>query len=453
MGSAFTFLLALFSLVFFWSCERSEEIGIPPNQDLNLEKVSFQANAYLTQVPEFIRNDTNTANPLSGILKTGAYERPEAGRLYAEAYMNYVLDQTFMSDGTGSETDTLDWPTNATLDSVVAYFQVSGETYGEIDQPVTLKLHQLNELIPKTTRSSKTRLDFDTNTVGEARFTPQNLIGHHVGIRLSDDFVAGIDRDDLENIRNLSSQDFLNQNFGLALSVEAVDGGPAQSLLDINMDADSAFFTYYFSRDTLEVTRNYFRHVIAGYHYSYFDWENQNAEPPVDQVQPGSRIPTEKGMLQGGSGLATLVDFPGLKDWLNSQSNIHAVKAQMTLVPADEDREATYFLPASVSVAFVDDTNQMPLDYASIQPLIHNAASVNRSTKLSFFYSVADSVYHIDWTDDFNRLVLNGGRNDPKLLIHRPLSPFNTEYLIFEDPTIAGSPVKLDIYYMREPEE
>lgn len=155
--------------------------------------------------------------------------------------------------------------------------------------------------------------------------------------------------------------------------------------------------------------------TLAG-HMTYFEGLNRPA-PLASLTADGQVIRSNRGYIQGGTGLRTVVKFPNLEKLKAELGNIVIIRAELVVPPAEGTTDP-YFLPTFLN-ALRNGSDDKP---AKTDALIYNdglrGASVSSTDQLSrFFYNPTQAAYLVNMTTYFGDVWRGTFPNDGITLI------------------------------------
>lgn len=335
--------ILLFSLgVFFWSCDKKEDLlgtNVIEQQEVGLIQFdTLRIEAY-TQLVDSIPA-LNSRYSLAG-----SYVDPVLGKTTAGFYTQYLLPSSNIDFGSTV--------TSADLDSIVInlkYFDAFGDTL----DPQTLKVYEMAEKLESTEPDPEdpdTDISLDiftdktyaveTSPIAEKTFFPQ--LGETddnsssdfktLQIRLSDDFGKKIM--DASGTANLSdNESFVDFIKGLYVVGEnPAQGADEGSILSFDLlDTESNMMLYY-AGDSLE-----FKISTSALRVNHFehDYTGTDAQDQIDNkpLQP------ELVYLQSMAGTQFIIDFPTAHHFLDSNYVINEARLELPITGETANYEA-----------------------------------------------------------------------------------------------------------------
>jgi len=354
---------------------------------------------------------------------------------------------------------------DAVLDSINLVLPLSGYTYGDTTQTITLQVARVSEnLTPRTLspyigteepfsyfygtegfyNHSKTAA---SAALGTINIKPRPSVDDSILVPLPKSLgQEWIDLKKADNSRLTTAADFLEYFKGLQLS--AVSGGQI-----IGFSAEGVKVRVYYRAPSDETTQNYtYDFPLTTGTTQYNQLENNAGGTLLQQLTPGSNpiastSNNQMGVIQAGTGLVVKLDFPYL-DGLKTLFEPNLInKVYLEVTPVTGTNLYPFTPPAALTLFQIDPANvpSAPL-YQNYSTTAEQTAAYTASDENS-----TDAKYSFDVTE---YLIGQFSRTQPgevALLLSVPRSTMmaSVNRLIIGGPEHVQNRVKLKIYYTK----
>lgn len=373
----------------------------------------------------------------TGVLLAGSYADPDFGRVSSTGFFPLTLPEATLL------------PEGSVFDSLTLVLDYNGKWYGDTLQPLTLNVYRVTEPIEPTYDwylYNTSEFSYDPDPIGSATFRPRPGIDANIVLRLSDDFGKTLTNLFMTNSEEISTEaDFLDFLNGLAI-------GPAagsKSLLGFEA-TDSVLhmvlYTHYTSaekhqtilRFPMYADGNTCNHITA-------DHSGTNLAKLTSQKEEiSSEDSGYKAYMQGGTGITTRIDFPGINRLLEFNKGCLLYKAEVVLKPFPKSYTKETF-PTSLILYKTDKFNRK---VSQLTDDDDNAIQANYS--LDFIFG-EETWYRFDITD-FLLTELEDSYFDPDmgLLVTLPDDDFQStlDRIVFDGRPSRGYKPVLQLYFL-----
>jgi hypothetical protein len=287
----------------------------------------------------------------TGVLLAGAYTDPNFGSISSMAYFPITLP------------DTTKLPDGSVFDSLTIILNYNGKWYGDTTKPLTLNIYHVTEAIEPTYDwylYNTSGFSYEPEPVGTATFNPRPGTDKSVELRLSDKFGNSMTSLFLNDSDQIASEsEFIDFFNGLAIGPEpgskAVLGfEAADSVLHM------VLYTHYVSSEKHQTILRFPMYADGNTcNQITSDHSGTNLAGLVTQKEELNSGDSEnKTYLQGGTGIATRFDFPGMNRLLELNKGSILYKAELVFKPYPRSYTITS-LPTSLNLYKTDKFNRM----------------------------------------------------------------------------------------------
>ncbi len=238
----------------------------------------------------------------------------------------------------------LDKPEDLTIneesifDSITLILNYDGISYGDTLLPQVINVHRVNEDIEVNDDYSlynSSSFNYDELPIGSLSFYPKPNFQENIEIRLDDSL--GVEFLNLminESDEISSSEDFIEYFKGLAI-VPGENNSCIISFEGIDSLVNMRLYTHYVDKERAEVSYDFSMYSTSTcFNQICADCSGTSIENLTTQREEKSSNETgEMTFIQGGLGLLTRVDFPGLGRMLEMDYRYILYKAELVLKP------------------------------------------------------------------------------------------------------------------------
>ncbi len=431
---------ALLLLLGLASCEKPTEIG----SELGGDPLSTAfVDTFTIQMTTVLKSDEQVSS-FTNTLLAGSYRDDEGfGDVSAEAYFQIQLSSEFSTFGS-----------NPVCDSIVLQLPYNGNYIGDLSETQTLEVYRLQtEIDPDSLYRTTDVIMTDAVPLGSlGPFTPTPTTTSAV-IRIPLSTTFG---DEVITEANQSNVDFASAMRGLSIKPQAAGQG---SILGFQVANTLTRVFLYYHNDAS--TGNVFELLIPlGINKFNRIFSDRSGTPIASLLMDGDNIGTaptgEFGFVQGGVGIQTLVQIPGL-DSLSKLLGDNGILHKADLVvytdlstTTDPDQGTPpvllWLALHDGSFGFIKDDDDNP------QYVQRDFASQLNNT---FSHQVgfdADAGSYTFTITGYLQSILTGDRPNNGVFIGSVFNAARTERVLLYDQTAAADPTKavtLRVYYTR----
>jgi len=318
-------------LLGLFSCDENQEIGL----DLEGNQVlsTFYTDTITLNTSVVILDSINTTN--AAIVLAGGVEDSRFGFTKAEGYSQLSM---------GIATN-LNFGEGATFDSITMRLN-HPYIYGDSATQQTYEIHELLEKIDTIAYYSFDKIGESGigSKIGEVTFAPTDDSLDYVNLRLSDAFGQKIF--DKSGLPELSNQESFAQ-FIQGIRIATPNNSTNKTILGFNPSGNRSFVTIHFqgpSGDTLAPQIFTFS-LGRGYNSIIADLQGSSHISGLDKDTPlSTNVTNQECMIQAGTGIATLVEFPNLTN-LGEGKRVLVNRAELFFRPLDVSSNDNTKLP------------------------------------------------------------------------------------------------------------
>ena len=280
----------------------------------------------------------------------GEYTHPVWGNISSSGYIAYNCP---------SYTTEID--AQVVLDSLVLSFNYGGYYVGDTLQPLRFNIHKLTEKIRLNDNGylyNTSSFDYETEPLATSSFTPRPLSGEKVLVRLPDemgqDFLTRFHKRDIQ----VSSDYFEDYFKGLVVIPEITDN---RSILSFQVaDSSATLVLHYHIIDEKENEQvlTFIPNTTTQFNHIDHDRSGTIMEPfPVTQKEIPSASLGNRGVLFGGLGWYTRLEFPFINNILMQGEKVAIESALLKIYPEPGTFSGTNTLPDSIFLYIADENN------------------------------------------------------------------------------------------------
>jgi len=284
------------------------------------------------------------------LVMLGEYTHPVWGNISSSGYIAYNCP---------SYTTEID--AQVVLDSLVLSFNYGGYYVGDTLQPLRFNIHKLTEKIRLNDNGylyNTSSFDYDTEPLATSSFTPRPLSGEKVLVRLPDemgqDFLTRFHKRDIQ----VSSDYFEDYFKGLVVIPEITDN---RSILSFQVaDSSATLVLHYHIIDEKENEQvlTFIPNTTTQFNHIDHDRSGTIMEPfPVTQKEIPSASLGNRGVLFGGLGWYTRLEFPFINNILMQGEKVAIESALLKIYPEPGTFSGTNTLPDSIFLYIADENN------------------------------------------------------------------------------------------------
>lgn len=284
------------------------------------------------------------------LVMLGEYTHPVWGNISSSGYIAYNCP---------SYTTEID--AQVVLDSLVLSFNYGGYYVGDTLQPLRFNIHKLTEKIRLNDNGylyNTSSFDYETEPLATSSFTPRPLSGEKVLVRLPDemgqDFLTRFHKRDIQ----VSSDYFEDYFKGLVVIPEITDN---RSILSFQVaDSSATLVLHYHIIDEKENEQvlTFIPNTTTQFNHIDHDRSGTVMEPfPVTQKEIPSASLGNRGVLFGGLGWYTRLEFPFINNILMQGEKVAIESALLKIYPEPGTFSGTNTLPDSIFLYIVDENN------------------------------------------------------------------------------------------------
>jgi hypothetical protein len=376
---------------------------------------------------------------LSPYLTVGSYTDEYFGDITSEAYFQLEMPMALIAD-------------DEIYDSIVIKLPYTGLSYGDTLLPQTINVHRVIEDIEPGDEYddlpylyNTSRFDYDPEILGSATIVHKPNFRDSLIIRLNDE----LGKEFLELLRDEDdeidiSSDFLDIFHGVAL----VPGNENNSILSFKADSAMKIILYTHIVEEEKHEKSYsFVKSDALNHCNNLVSDVSGTELSKlgsQKEEVYSYEMDEMTFLQGGTGIVTRIDFPGIGKILEVEYKNILYKAELVLKPVPGSFKSKE-LPASLILFQTDKYNNLLSQYTD------DLGNPITSTLHYDEYYDENNYYTFDITT-FIYNELSDGYVDPDngLLVMLPNSEFygTLDRLVFDTRSATRYRPILNLYYV-----
>lgn len=372
-------------------------------------------------------------------LNVGSYTDEYFGDITSTAYFQLEMPTSLIAD-------------DEIYDSIVIKLPYSGLSYGDTLLPQTINVHRVIEDIepgdeyddlPYLYNTSK--FDYDTEILGTATVVPKPNFHDSIMIRLNDELgkeFLDILRDEDDEI-DISS-DFLDIFHGIAL----VPGNENNSILSFK--ADSAMkvilYTHIVEEEKIEKSYSFVKGEVLNHCNNIVSDVSGTvlSKLGTQKEEVYSYEMDEMTFVQGGTGIVTRIDFPGIGKILEVEYKNILYKAELVLKPVPGSFGSKE-LPSTLVLYETDKYNNLVNMYTD-----DSGNAIVSTLYYDEFYD-ENNYYTFDITS-FIYNELSDGFVDPDhgLLVTLPDSEFKSslDRIVFDTRSTTKYRPILNLYYV-----
>lgn len=373
----------------------------------------------------------------TGVGLFGNYTDPEMGIVKAKNYFQIGISGDYVADSRDK------------FDSLTVTMKYTGRYYGD-----TTKLQKINVYrLTQELRQGESKSFYNTTTfahentpIGSISIKPEPLNHKKLEIRMSDKWGQELFEKIKSNSTDLDKEeDFLKYFKGFAIDSETNDG----AMLSIGMGDTLFYMTVYSHRfdNDLIATKHVFPFINSNLQFNHI--ESDRSGTPSALITSNSRndVPAiltgDQSYSQGGTGIFTRIEFPGLGRLLEMNQNRFLRKAELILHPSYKSYEKIA-LPKQLFLYESDKNNTV------LSPISDNEGKPKESLPVIDDIYFEDTYYKFDITT-FIASELADGIFDVNhaLLVNISTSslPTTAERVVFSNSPKAKYKPTLKLYY------
>ncbi|MPM01989.1 hypothetical protein SDC9_48232 [bioreactor metagenome] len=332
------------------------------------------------------------------------------------------------------------------LDSLVLKLYYNGYYLGDTTQWQTLSVYPLNEKVVLNDNDylySHSSFSYGKNALGKKTFKPHPGRGEPVEIRLSDQLGQEL----LTRFHNRDesvSDDMFEEYFkGIALVAES----GSKNLLGFSVgDTLSALTLYYHVDDELRSPQSMVISPNTSTQFNHFN-HNRSGSLLPDPASPKEEITSaqvgDRGLLAGGLGWYTRLEFPYLNNILQQGVQVEIQNAMLRIYPEIGTYSEFNALPDSIYLYIADENNvvtEAVTDYLGTQ--VQGGVLVKDETFRENTY------YYFDVTSFMQKELGTFGMNKHNLQLVLPSSHYTSSFKNLTFSSQKGkNPLKLQLTY------
>jgi hypothetical protein len=288
----------------------------------------------------------------------------ETGQLlvgkYTDKYLGVIKSMCFFQLDIPEITDINE---DAIFDSLTLVLNYSGLSYGDTLQPQSYSVHRVTQDIEKNDDSKLYNTSFfkyDESPIGSLSFYPKPNFHDSIEIRLDDslgeEFMKLL-KDNANEITN--SEDFIDFFKGLAI-VPGENSSSVLSFEGVDSLINVLLYTHYVEKERVE-TNYIFQMHSSSTCFNHIEADRTGTLVENLETQKAELTTNETGdisFMQGGLGIVTRIDIPGLSRLLEMDYRKILYKAELILKPVPNSYPSTE-LPTELVMYNTDKYNRL----------------------------------------------------------------------------------------------
>ena len=432
-------LSVILLLLFIVSCKDSNDFDSYTIGDdfIQSETTVAIVDTFTVNLSTFMVDSMVTSNTSIGLI--GNYTDEELG---------IVRTKSFYQLGISDESYTVD--TRDKFDSLTITMRYSGVVYGDTTKVQKINVYRLKQELKTRDNGHLYNLSsftHESEPIGSITIEPEPLKDGNLEIRLSDVWgqeLFNMIKDKSEDIQ--TEDKFIQYLPGIAIGAETDDG----AILSLSVPDSLFFMTVHASRFDYDFIETDFTFPLTNSNVQFNQIKSDrsgtnsalitnNSRNDISSVQTGNH-----SFSQGGTGMFTRIEFPGVGQVLQMDQKRLLLKAELIIKPAYRSYEK-FPLPESLYIYESNRVNGVldPLTDSEDEPIIADFV-------LDDLY-FEDTYYKFDITT-FISTELSDGNFDVEhaLLVNIPSSNMGStlDRIVFSDGSKAKYKPILKLYYV-----
>lgn len=265
----------------------------------------------------------------SSIALIGNYKDEELGIVKAKSYFQIgVREESYVVD------------TRDHFDSLTIKIRYNGEIYGDTTKLQKLNVYRLTQEIETSESGSlynTSSFKHESEPIGSITLRPEPVNDHNLEIRLSDAWGEKLfDMIKNDSVRIKSTDSFIQYLPGMVIESETDDG----AILSFSMADSLCMMKVYAHRFDYELVESEFDFPFtnAGLQFNNISSDRTGTNSALITNDSRKNIKSEltgnHSFAQGGLGMFTRIEFPGLGQVLQMEQKRLLLKAELILKPA-----------------------------------------------------------------------------------------------------------------------
>lgn len=339
-----SYLIVLISIV---SCQQPKDLGLNLTDDLDALNVIF-TDTFTLEAEVIMLDSVVTNNP--ELITIGTYQDPDFGKITAQSFIQWqtISEERLIAD-------------NPIYDSIVVRLD-GAVIYGDTLKSMTLKVHQLQQVITDTLFFNSSTLPFESTELGRKTITPTVITEEGViEIKLDNTFGNTI----YELYRQGAASNTIIETIkGTVIMPEATDD--AAILGFATLSPNTRLRIYYHNGsdptpiaiDFVPTTTKTFNNVTADFTGTKLVGLSKTNPIPISNTN-------QKGYIHSSLGIATKTSVPHLKALTETQQSIIS-KAELVIFP-EQETESFLIFPQRITLLELNDDNTVLKDIEGLQ--------------------------------------------------------------------------------------
>ncbi|MDX6183563.1 DUF4270 family protein [Flavobacterium sp. Fl-77] len=372
----------------------------------------------------------------------GNYDDPIFGKVKSLSYFQLSTDTYNLNIGSGSDTEA----TNYVLDSISMILRYDNYYYGDTTKVQTFDIHRLTQKVKPNIDDDQfynnSTLTYDTESLGTISYKPRPTEKDSINIKMNRDFGEAL----FQKFKKREITDF--DSFAEYLKGLVIVPATANSSSVIGFNLTSRLRMYYskYQSGAEESLIKDFEILVPARQFNSISLDKTGTliqNLPVSSSKLSSRLTSNQGFIQSGSGVACRIDFPNIKQLKQIAENGAIVDAELILKPVNNSYSDQYPLSDSLRVYTADNLNRIGGN------LLNSAGKsvfgvLNKKTD-EFNENVK---YSISIGSFLQKEMLKKSDSRASLILTLPTISKGVNRLVLGDQKHLNNKIQLKIYYI-----
>ncbi|SDW38578.1 protein of unknown function [Lutibacter oricola] len=436
------FIVIFIGLISLFSCSDDSKLYEVGVDFLETDQHLFQTDTITLEASTIIADSLITSD--SGRLLIGKLQNETFGNLTSQSYLKYT-PSTFTID------------TDAVFDSVALVMHYDRYYYGDTTLVQTYKIHEVIEKFEPNDEDddlyfyNTSFLDFDSEILGEASFTPYPNKKDSISITLKNEFGKSL-FDKIKNNEIETTSDLEKEFRGITIVPE----NETNTILGFKYSTGSTYnysairFFYSIDDDDDEDNDYILDFTLTGTNTTFNSITSDKSTTQISSLTDSEDIlsssnTSNKVYLQSGTGVAMRVDIPNLKSLNDLENDGTALSAVLKMYP-DKNSYNEINLIDSLAVYVVDKKNR------KIQQLTSYSGNSVYAQLISTDNEFDNNIYYTADVSYFTEEILTSSYNlDYSLMLEFPENTKSINQLLIHDsesPEDSNLKMKLILTYL-----